>query len=244
MTINSNTPVGEVVKMNLNTAPVFQANHIDYCCGGSKSISEACSDAGIEPAELIDQLEKITEKTDPDSEFFNSLPLDDLCDYIVKRHHQYVKSNIPFLKASLDKICDVHGENHPELFDLRKLFNGSAGDLTMHMQKEEIMLFPYIAKMAKSEKEGSEISSSVFGSVENPIRMMISEHDTEGRRFDSIAGISNNYEIPGDACMTYKATILRLKDFENDLHRHIHLENNILFPKAIELESQVMHKSN
>jgi regulator of cell morphogenesis and NO signaling len=240
MTITLDTKVGEVVKLNLNTAPVFHANNIDYCCGGSKTISEASSEAGIDPGKLILQLEKIAENIDPDTEYINNLALDELCNYIVKRHHSYVKSNIPFLKESLDKICNVHGANHPELFEIRKLFNESAGELTMHMQKEEIILFPYIQKITGAENGGSQISRPAFGSVVNPIKMMISEHETEGARFDKIAEISKNYKIPDDACTTYKATLNRLKDFEGDLHRHIHLENNILFPKAIVLENELI----
>jgi regulator of cell morphogenesis and NO signaling len=159
MTITSDTEVGEVVKLNYNTAPLFHANNIDYCCGGSKTILEACNEAGIEPKQLIVQLEKIAETIDPDTEYINNLTLDELCDHIVKRHHSYVKGNIPFLKESLEKICDVHGANHPELFEIRKLFYESAGELTMHMQKEEIMLFPYIQKMVRAKNYGSLISS-------------------------------------------------------------------------------------
>ena len=239
MTITSDTEVGEVVKLNFNTAPLFHANNIDYCCGGSKTISEACNEVGIEPKQLIVQLEKIAETIDPDTEYINNLTLDELCDHIVKRHHSYVKGNIPFLKESLEKICDVHGANHPELFEIRKLFNESAGELTMHMQKEELMLFPSIQRMERAKNNGSLISRPAFGSVANPIGIMISEHETVGEWFDNIAEISKNYNIPEDACTTYKATLNQLKDFEDDLHRHIHLENNILFPKAIKLENEL-----
>lgn len=242
MNITKDTQVGDVVKLNFKTAQLFQANNIDYCCGGNKTISEACSETGIEADQLIEQLEKIAESVDPDTEYINSLSPDELCDYIVKRHHSYVKNSIPFLKESLEKICNVHGANHPELFEIRKLFNESAGELTMHMQKEEIMLFPYIQKMVKAKKDDSPISKSAFGSVANPIRMMVSEHETEGSRFDKIAEISKNYTIPDDGCTTYRATFKKLNEFESDLHRHIHLENNILFPKAIELETELTRK--
>ena len=240
MNISSNTQVGEVVKLNFKTAPLFQTNNIDYCCGGSKTISEACIEAGIESEQLIQQLEKIAGQLDPDTEYINNLKPDELCDYIIRRHHAYVRRNIPFLQESIEKICQVHGANHPELFEIRKLFNESAGNLTMHMQKEEIMLFPYIQKMARSQEENTPISQSVFGAVSNPIGMMIAEHQAEGLRFDKIAELSDNYSIPEDACTTYEVTLNQLKDFENDLHRHIHLENNILFPKAIELEAELV----
>ncbi|MDD4109602.1 MAG: iron-sulfur cluster repair di-iron protein [Prolixibacteraceae bacterium] len=244
MSITSDTQVGEVVKLNFKTAQLFQENNIDYCCGGSKTISEACNEAGVKPEQLIAQLEKIAENIDPDSDYINNLTPDELCDYIVKRHHSYVKKNIPFLKKSLEKICDVHGEKHPELFEIKKLFDESAGDLIMHMQKEEIMLFPYIQKMVIAKRDGSPVSKSAFGSVTNPIRMMVSDHDTEGKRFDKIAELSGNYSLPDDACTTYEAAIKHLNEFESDLHRHIHLENNILFPKAIELETEFTIKNS
>lgn len=242
MIITSDTLVKDVVKQNLKAAPIFHENNIDYCCGGSKSISEACDKAQIEPEQLILKLNEVISRVDADTNYFNNLELDELADYIVKRHHSYVKDNIPFLKASLEKICNVHGEHHPELFEIAKLFNESAGELTMHMQKEEIMLFPFIRKMATAKREGSQIGGAVFGSVSSPIDMMMSEHDNEGRRFEIIADLSKNYKIPEDACNTYKATLNQLKEFEDDLHRHIHLENNILFPKAIELETELTKK--
>lgn len=239
MNITKDTQVGDVVKQNLKTAPLFHANHIDYCCGGSQTIAKACAEAGVEPDQLVQQLSRIAEDADPDTAYINNLSLQELSEYIVKRHHAYVKGNIPFLKASLDKICDVHGTKHPELLEVSKLFNESAGELTMHMQKEEIMLFPYIQKMEKAKKDGTRPAGSPFGSVSNPIAMMVAEHETEGKRFDQIAHITGNYIPPVDACTTYRAALNQLNEFENDLHRHIHLENNILFPQAIELEKEL-----
>lgn len=237
MKITPDILVGEAVKINFKTAPLFQINNIDYCCGGNKTISEACYEAGIEPGLFITELQKIVENPDPDSDYINSLELGELCDYIVKRHHFYVKKNIPFLKQNLDKICEVHSDKHPELKEIKKLFYQSAGDLIVHLQKEEIMLFPLIKKMAKVKNDAPEIENRDLVSVINPIAIMISDHETEGKRFEKISEISDNYSIPDDACTTYIATFNQLKDFENDLHRHIHLENNILFPKAVNLEA-------
>lgn len=244
MTIYSHTLVGEVVKQNFKTASLFQQNNIDYCCGGRKSISEACAEAGIETESILNKLEKIFELTDPDSLFINGLTPAELTDYIVKRHHSYVRENIPFLQKSLGKICQVHGENHPELFRVNELFVGSAGNLTTHMQKEEIMLFPYIKSLFKAKNNNLAPPSPVFGTVSNPIAAMIDEHENEGQRFDEISALTNKYSIPEDACTTYEVTLRLLSDFENDLHRHIHLENNILFPKAVELESELIKKIN
>ncbi len=243
MKILSNSTVGEVVKLNFKTATLFQANNIDFCCGGNKTISDACKEAGINPEQLITQLETLVAQKDPDSEYINNLGLEELCNYIVKRHHAYIRESIPFLIKNLEKICQVHGEHHPELFKINELFTASAGNLTMHMQKEEIMLFPYIQRLESAKKANSLLPRAQFGSVSNPIGMMLAEHQDEGERFDEIVRLSKNYQLPDDACSTYEVTFNQLRDFENDLHHHIHLENNILFPKAIELESEYLQKS-
>jgi regulator of cell morphogenesis and NO signaling len=236
MNITPNSSVGEVVKLNFKTAPLFLANKIDYCCGGKKAISEACLEVGVNPDLLIKQLEALVSESDPDSEYINKLGLADLVEYIIKRHHAYVTNSIPFLNTNLEKLCRVHGENHPELFRIKELFNGSAEALTQHMQKEEHMLFPYIKLLEQANKAGSPLPGSPFGSVSNPIGMMLAEHQNEGERFEEISKLSNNYTLPDGGCTTYDVTLKQLRDFDNDLHRHIHLENNILFPKAIALE--------
>ena len=239
MNISPDTQIGEVVKLNFKTAPLFQANNIDFCCGGDKTISEACIESGVEPAVLIQELKKIAESVDPDTEYINSLKYDELIDYIIKRHHVYVRNNIPFIQKNLEKLCQVHGSNHPELFEINKLFNETAGELTMHMQKEEIMVFPYIKKLVKAKEENTQMQKAPFGSISSPIAMMIAEHETEGRRFEKIAELANDYALPSDGCTTYKVTLNHLSNFEDDLHRHIHLENNILFPGALTLETEL-----
>ncbi len=239
MTITSGTHIGEIVRLNFKTAPIFHEIDIDYCCGGSKTISEACDEAGIEPEQLIARIEKIIHTHDPDSEYINNLSPDELCEYIHRRHHAYVKRSIPFLKESLKKICGAHGAIHPELLKIKRLFETAAGELIMHMHKEEIMLFPYIRKMVKAKKEGSPMVRPAFGSVANPIAMMILQHETEGKRFRKIAQVSGNYDIPDDACATYESTMYHLKEFERDLYRHIHLENNVLFPAVVEMEAEL-----
>ena len=239
MKILPNSLVGEVVKLNFKTASLFQKNSIDYCCDGNKPISEACKEVGVDTGQLIEQLETIVAQKDPDSEYFNNLSLTELSDYVVNQHHKYVHESIPPLKKNLEKICQVHGEHHPELFAIKELFFDSAGDLTMHMQKEELMLFPFIKRLELARKNNTPLPRSPFGSISNPIAMMLADHQNEGDRFDQISKLSDNYQVPEDACMTYEVAFRQLCDFENDLHRHIHLENNILFPKAIELEKQI-----
>jgi regulator of cell morphogenesis and NO signaling len=236
MMITLDTPVGEVVKNNFKAATLFQANRIDYCCNGHQTISEASNKAGIKAEALVDQLEEILQDNDPDTEYINNLDLSDLADYIVKRHHSYVQKNIPFLKQNLEKIARVHGENHPELVEVRDQFFTSAGELTMHMQNEELILFPYVKQMEKARRENNGLPESSFGSVSSPISAMMVEHQNEGERFEKISVLTNDYHVPQDGCTTYEVTLKQLADFEQDLHRHIHLENNILFTKAKLLE--------
>lgn len=232
MNISKDTIVGEVVKFNFKTALLFQSHKIDYCCNGNRPIAQAAAEAGVDADELVGQINAAIVQPDPDANYINGLSLTELSNYIIKRHHEYVKHTIPYLKQNVDKIATVHGGNHPELVKVQQLFSETAGELTAHMQKEEIMLFPYIQKLEGTKTVGN----SPFGSVANPIAAMMADHQNEGDRFAHIAKLTHDYAIPSDACTTYTVTLNQLKEFENDLHRHIHLENNILFPKAIELE--------
>ena len=170
---------------------------------------------------------------------YKSWPLDLLADYIEKKHHRYVQEKTAEIIPYLDKICRVHGAHHPELFEINEHFNATAGELAKHMKKEELILFPIVRKLAKAKEEGSKMVAPPFGSIQNPINAMMDEHSTEGDRFRKIEELSNNYTPPQDACNTYGVTLGLLKEFEQDLHLHIHLENNILFPKAIELEKEL-----
>lgn len=158
------------------------------------------------------------------------------CRLCWEKHHRYVEGSIPVLKQYLNKLCKVHGKQHPELFDITEHFNKTAGELSAHMKKEELVLFPWIRKMVKAEQQDKPLDRPHFGTVKNPIAMMMQDHENEGERFSQIAELSNDYTPPADACNTYRVTFSLLKEFEEDLHNHIHLENNILFPKAEALE--------
>lgn len=237
MDIKSDTIIGDIVRVNFKTAQLFEKNNIDFCCGGQISLEDACEKSGIDMKALIPELESLVQTSDPDSKYLESLELDALCEYIVKRHHTYVSENIPFLRQNLKKLCEVHGEGHPELFEVAKHFGEGADNLTMHMQKEEIILFPTITNMVNQKKDGNENSELGCG-VLGPIDQMIFEHEAEGERFAKISQITNNYSPPADGCNTYQVTYKTLQEFEQDLHRHIHIENNILFKKAAALESE------
>ncbi|MFH0758156.1 MAG: iron-sulfur cluster repair di-iron protein [Bacteroidota bacterium] len=238
MEINRETRIGDIVKENYRTARIFDRNGIDFCCGGGISLAQACEKSNTDMDALLPELEALLVSSDPDSVYINSLALDELCTYIEKRHHYYIKGQVPFLQQKLSKLCDVHGQNHAELFEIKELFEGAAGNLSAHMQKEELILFPAIRKMMKfnSENKGS---NSGFGKLGKIIETLDTEHQTEGERFERISSLSNQYTCPPDGCNTFKITYQTLKDFEQDLHRHIHLENNVLFKKAIVLEQEL-----
>lgn len=239
MEITKNTTVGDIVKANFKTAQIFDKNSIDFCCGGGISLDEACQKSKVNIQKLMPELETLVKINDPDSKYIDGLELNELCDYIEKRHHTYVSENIPFLQQKLQKLCDVHGGNHPELFEIRELFNSAAENLTEHMKKEELILFPYIKKMVNFKAEQGDAKNE-FGDVITTIELMHEEHETEGERFEKISSLTSGYTCPADGCGTYQVTYQTLKDFENDLHRHIHLENNILFKKALLLESELI----
>ena len=239
MELTGKTRIGEVVKENFKTAQIFDKNNIDFCCGGGISIEEACNKTGANLDGLLSELEMVVYSNDPDSRYINSLELDELCDYIEKRHHTYVKENIPFLQQKLEKLCNVHGENHPELFEVREQFDGAAQNLGNHLNNEEQELFPYIRLMVKAKK-GRSVSLTDIGKAQSMIGGMTEEHQIEGDRFATIASLTSNYTCPPDGCNTFRVTYQTLNDFEQDLHKHVHLENNILFLKALELEKQLM----
>ncbi|MBS1558890.1 MAG: iron-sulfur cluster repair di-iron protein [Bacteroidetes bacterium] len=238
MNITKETIVGDLVAQDYRTASVFKQSGIDFCCNGNRSVEEACEKKKIDSAALIAKLEEVTRQSNGGSVDYNAWPLDLLADYIEKKHHRYVDAKILEITPFLQKVARVHGDRHPELLEVEQLFHDSAGELTVHMKKEELMLFPYIRKMVKAQHENNTSVQAPFGTVQNPIQMMMHDHDAEGERFRKIAALTNNYTPPADACNTYRVTFSLLKEYEEDLHLHIHLENNILFPKSVALEEQ------
>ncbi len=239
MNIQENQIIGELVANDYRTASVFKKYGIDFCCQGNRTILDACEAKKIDGDLVVGDLNALLQSKSESSIDFQSWPIDLLADYIEKKHHRYVEEKSLEIKPYLDKICSVHGGRHPELHEIREHFYATAGELAKHMKKEELLVFPYIRKMAKAEKDHTELDAANFGSVKNPIEAMMEEHTTEGDRFRKIEELSNNYTPPEDACNTYKVAIALLNEFEQDLHLHIHLENNILFPRAIELEKQL-----
>lgn len=241
MTPTSNSIIGELVAQDYRFATVFQHNKIDFCCQGNRTIEEACAKKKVDVDALIGELNKAAASGDASSTDFNSWSLDLLATYIEKKHHRYVEKRITEIKPMLTKIVKVHGDLHPELMEVEELFLGSAGELTAHMKKEEFILFPFVKKLVQASEDKTELTPGHFGTVANPVAMMMDEHEAEGERFRKIAELTNDYTPPLGACTTYMVTFSLLKEFEQDLHLHIHLENNILFPKAIELEKSLVY---
>lgn len=230
--------IGEFVGGDFRTAAIFSKYGIDFCCKGNRTLEEVCQKKGLDSNIIQDELNTVLESKSENHIDFKSWPTDLLIDYIEKKHHRYVEEKSTALLFYLDKLCKVHGERHPELFEIALHFKICAGELAQHMKKEELILFPFVKKMEWALRDNTTIEQPHFGSVDNPIAMMQDEHENEGERFQKIAQLTNEYNPPADACETYRVTFAMLKEFEQDLHKHIHLENNILFPKARALEAK------
>jgi regulator of cell morphogenesis and NO signaling len=234
-----NLTLSEIVTKNFKTAGVFEKYNMDFCCGGDKSVSKACEEKGLDSSVLIEELKAVKDKN-VDVEKYTEWSLDFLIDYIVNNHHSYVKRMIPVLSAHTQKIASVHGKNHPELEQVTISFERVYKDLKHHMMKEEQILFPFVKQLVNAKKNGTKSEAPYFGSVKNPIRMMEAEHQAAGDELYEIRNLTNNYLVPDDACNTYSVTMQELKDFEEDLHKHVYLENYLLFPKSIELEKELL----
>jgi regulator of cell morphogenesis and NO signaling len=235
----ANKTIGSVVAQNWKTASVFQKYNLDFCCKGNIAIGDACGAAGLDADKVTQEVASILDNSKGPETDYAAWPLDQLAQHIETRHHGYVTAKMPELMAYLDKLCAVHGSRHPELFKIRALFAESVGELTTHMKKEELMVFPFVKNMVQAQREKRKITAPIYGTVQNPIAVMMHEHTDEGERFEKIAELSNNYTVPADGCTTYRVAYNLLQEFAQDLHLHIHLENNILFPKAIELETEI-----
>ncbi len=236
MKLTSKTTIGEIVADDFKTAAVFTKFHIDFCCKGHRTIEEVCRKRDIDESVLIEHIEKAKKNSANQSFDYKSWSVDMITDYIIKIHHRYVEEKSPVILQYLNKLCGVYGAIHPELHEIHTIFSKSFLDLTAHIKREELVVFPFIKKMKIAHSQGTELETPPFLSIENPISTLKDDHITEGERFKRIAALTNNYSPPTNSCHTYKATFGMLEEFDKDLKKHIHLENNILFPKAIELE--------
>jgi len=230
--------VANHVTENIKTAHIFKKHGIDFCCGGAISVKEACVRNNVDLEIIEKELIEVDAVKDV-IEDYNKWELDFLIIYIENVHHTYVKESCPLISEYANKVAKVHGSHYTEVIKINQLFHTVANELLSHMQKEEQVLFPYIKKLVDAKKTGVKYDTAPFGTVKNPIQMMEHEHENAGNIFKKIAEITNNYTPPKEACNTFKALYSKLNEFEKDLHQHIHLENNILHPKAIALEKQL-----
>jgi len=233
--------LAEIVTKDIRSAIVFEELGLDFCCKGNRALSDACADKNIDVNKIVNELTNLSDNSSG-AQNVNDWQLDFLVDYIVNNHHQYVRRMIPVISLHTDKVASVHGKNHPETLQIADLFLAVREELEGHMMKEERVVFPQIKQMVLTQKENSQFFPPPFGTIQNPIRMMEYEHTNAGDALQLIRELSNNYSFPEDACNTFKALYSELKEFEEDLHKHIHLENNILFPKSIELEAELLNK--
>lgn len=237
MTTIAQQTIGEIVAENFRTAAVFQRYDIDFCCRGQRTIDEACADKNIDAGAVRQSIAEVLASGPDAGTKFGDWDLEFLGNYIVKNHHEYVRRMIPVLRIHTQKVASVHGDRHPEVVEVAAHFEAVATELTNHMEREEQMLFPYIASIERARINNMPIPRAPFGSVGNPIARMEQEHRFAGDEMAVIRQLTNNYTPPEDACTTYRVAFKELADFESDLHRHVHLENNILFPKAVALEA-------
>ncbi len=233
---NATSALRDIVGADFRAAGVFEKHGLDFCCQGAKSIEAACEAKGIDVDAILRELAQATASPDPGQPKYGEWDADALVAHIVDTHHSYVRNAIPIIIAHVDKVAMVHGPNHPEAITVRDIFHKVADELWRHMQKEEMVLFPYITALAVAKRYSNPAPKAPFGTVRNPIAMMLQEHDAAGEDLARIREITKNYEPPADACTTYRVSYQELAAFEADLHQHVYLENSVLFPKAVELE--------
>jgi regulator of cell morphogenesis and NO signaling len=232
----STETLGEIAAKDLRKAEVFKKYGLDFCCGGKKTVQEACAEKGLDVTAVEHELQHADKAVAARPLPYNEWNLDFLADYIVNTHHTYVRKNLPDIRAYASKVLEVHGKAHPELEKIQPLVEAIAAELIAHMEKEEKVLFPYIKQLVQAKNNHQPNPQSSFGSIENPIKNMENEHEAVGNFVEEIRKFTKNFTLPEDACASYTLWYKMLEEFEEDLHLHIHLENNILFPKAIELE--------
>lgn len=230
------TTVREVVVEDYRAAAVFQKYGLDFCCGGGATIEKACRKKGVEMDTLLADLHNLQATSSAGEPRVNEWELDFLAEYIVQHHHRYVRSVLPSVLEHAEKVARVHGGARPSLVEIAKIFSGIASELEHHMMKEEHVLFPRIKELVRRDRQGNTSAAPSPVDVQGAIRAMEDEHQKAGDDMKVIRELSDNFVPPPDACMTYRVLFKELEEFENDLHRHVHLENNVLFPKAVALE--------
>lgn len=238
MNINVASTVRDLAVTVPGATRVFEKLGIDYCCGGHRTLADACVTAKVPLEQVTASLEQ-TDEAQPELQEWTAASMTALIQYIVEKHHTFTKEELPRIEKLMNKVCAVHGEQHPELLQLKAVFLALKQELDPHLLKEEQVLFPYLTRLENALTAGGMLPLSCFGTVQNPVRMMTLEHEAAGDLLKEMREITDNYTIPPEVCMSYQTLYQALNELEADLHQHIHLENNLLFPKALKMEREV-----
>jgi len=237
MSFTKDTRVKEIAVANPGAKRVLEDAGVDYCCGGEKPLHDACMKAGVSAEEILNRLKENSKQVGPEDTNWATATLCDLTQHILAKHHKYVREAIARLTALLAKVKAKHGQNHPELAGIEERFFDLGQEMYSHMQKEEQILFPYIVTLERATMEKRKPEPPFFGAARNPIHMMMQEHDSAGELLREMRKLSGEYQAPREACESYRELYRSLEEFEADMHTHVHLENNILFPRTVELEA-------
>ena len=232
MTMTAQTTVGELVAADFRAAAVLSRFGIDFCCGGKRTLADACVARELDPVQVLTEVSAACERSTDGTPRFNQWEPQTLVAFIVGNHHTYVRRALPGIASYISKLTSSHGTRHPELREVERLWGEVSAEMIAHMAKEEQVLFPYIVQLADAAPRGEAVSTPPFGSIEFPIRMMEMEHESAGDIMARIRELTGGYTPPADGCTTYRVCFQELQAFEEDLHAHVHLENNVLFPKA------------
>lgn len=232
--------LAKIVTENHKTAAVFEKYHLDFCCKGKRTLKEACVENKVNPADVLMDIERIIENKTDETLDPTEMSLTQLADYIVKTHHSYVQKELPLVQGYLQKVSSKHGERHPELYKIFELFSAIKEEMEMHMHKEEAVLFPRITEVEKMVSHNA-LPQINISFIIAPVSVMEQEHEHAGNLMEEIRKLTENFTPPADACTTYKLSFAALQNFEKDLHQHVHLENNILFPGATTLIKQLLN---
>jgi regulator of cell morphogenesis and NO signaling len=239
MNLTQETKLKDVILSNPAAAPILEKAGMDYCCGGKQTVGEACLKAGMPAEVLLERLREAKGQISPELKDWTTATMGELARHIVNKHHSYVREANPRISDHLAKVAQKHGDNHPETQRIQDLFEVLANELMQHMQKEEMIVFPYVEQMSAAAESGTKLHPPFFGTVQNPVAMMIKEHDSAGELIGQIKELSGSFTAPADACTTFALVYRELEEYDHDLRLHIHLENNILFPRAVEMEAQI-----
>ena len=241
--VSADTTLAELVRHDERAAAVLERFGLHFCCAGERPLSAAAAEDGAELDAVLAALASLGAPP-ADLETPMRLTLRELTTRILDQHHKYVREQVPHVMNWLERLVAHHGTTHPELAEIREVFVNVAAGLLRHMLKEEHLLFPYVRDLEDAQANGTGVPANAFSTVLNPIRMMEADHERDVRALAHLRALSHDYAVPPGGCDTYHVCMRALEAFERDLHRHVHLENNVLFPRAIALERQLLDASD